>query len=78
MADLKDAYTVVFNDLCQCPMFQGYYDAANGNRYFMYGIETVMEVIANRGYDDDFADKFSQQFAEHMERRNICMREVEI
>lgn len=38
-------------DLRECPMFQGRYDAINGNPYFMSGIETVMEVIANRACD---------------------------
>lgn len=55
--ELKQAYQMVFNDLRECPMFQGHYDAINGNPYFMHGIETVMEVIANRAYNDDFAEE---------------------
>lgn len=66
--DLKQAYRVVFADLRECPMFQGHYDAINGNPYFMSGIETVMEVIANRAYDDDFAEKFSNEFTDNMLR----------
>lgn len=65
---LKQAYQMVFNDLRECPMFQGRYDAFNGNPYFMSGIETVMEVIANRAYDDDFAEKFSNEFTDNMLR----------
>lgn len=63
--ELKKAYQMVFNDLHNCPMFQGRYDAINGNPYFMFGIETVMEVIANRAYDDDFAEKFSNEFTDN-------------
>ena len=66
--DLKQAYQMVFNDLHECRMFQGYYDAINGNPHFMSGISTVMEVIANRAYDDDFAEKFSNEFCDNMLR----------
>ena len=66
--ELKKAYQMVFNDLHNCPMFQGRYDAISGNPYFMSGIETVMEVIANRAYDDDFAEKFSNEFTDNMLR----------
>lgn len=66
--ELKQAYKMVFNDLHNCPMFQGRYDAINGNPYFMSGISTVMEVIANRAYNDDFAEKFSNEFTDNMLR----------
>ena len=66
--ELKKAYQMVFSDLRECPMFQGRYDAINGNPYYMSGIETVMEVIANRGYDDDFAENFSNEFTDNMLR----------
>lgn len=66
--DLKKAYQMVFDDLYNCPMFQGKYDAINGNPHFMSGISTVMEVIANRAYDDDFAKKFSNEFTDNILR----------
>lgn len=66
--ELKKAYQMVFNDLRECSMFQGRYDAINGNPYFMSGIETVMEVIANRAYNEDFAEKFSNEFTDNMLR----------
>ena len=66
--DLKDAYTVVFNDLCQCPMFQGHYDAFNGNEQYMSGIETVMEVIVSRGYGEGFAERFAEVFSFNVKR----------
>ena len=66
--DLKQAYQMVFNDLHKNRMFQGHYDAINGNPHFMSGISTVMEVIANRAYDDDFAEKFSNEFCDNMLR----------
>lgn len=66
--DLKQAYQMVFNDLHENRMFQGHYDAVNGSPHFMSGIETVMEVIANYAYDDDFAEKFSNEFCDNMLR----------
>ena len=66
--ELKQAYKMVFNDLRECPMFQGRYDAINGNSHFMSGIETVMEVIAYRAYDDDFAEEFSNEFTDNILR----------
>ena len=66
--ELKKAYQMVFNDLRENRMFQGHYDAINGNSHFMSGISTVMEVIANRAYDDDFAEKFSNEFCDNMLR----------
>lgn len=66
--ELKQAYQMVFNDLRENRMFQGHYDAINGNPHFMHGIETVMEVIANHAYDEDFAEKFSNEFCDNMLR----------
>lgn len=66
--ELKQAYQMVFNDLRKNRMFQGYYDAINGNSHFMSGIETVMEVIAYRAYDDDFAEEFFNEFTDNMLR----------
>ena len=66
--ELKKAYQMVFNDLRECPMFQGHYDAVNGSSHFMAGIETVMEVIAYRAYGDDFAEKVFNEFCDNMLR----------
>lgn len=70
MTDIKkaQAYRTVFNGLCQCPLFQGHYDAFNGNEQYMGGIETVMEVIAQRGHNAEFAEKFAEAFAFNVER----------
>ena len=47
---VKDAYRIVFNDMMnsECGLLVGKYDAKNGNKAFMYGINTVMEWIAYR------------------------------
>ena len=66
--ELKKAYQMVFNDLRENRMFQGHYDAINGNSHFMSGIETVMEVIAYRAYGDDFAEKVFNKFCDNILR----------
>ena len=66
--DLKQAYQMVFDDLHENRMFQGQYDAVKGSSHFMAGIETVMEVIAYRAYDDDFAEKVFNEFCDNMLR----------
>ena len=63
----ETAYAIVFNDLLDCPMFKGIYDAENGNKHFMYGIETVMENIAYH-VDEDYACIFAQMFIANMEK----------
>ena len=68
MMDLVLAYQMVFNDLCKSRLFEGIYDATNGNEQFMSGVETVMEVIAQRGYNEGFAEHFAEVFAYNMER----------
>ena len=60
----KDAYLTVLNDLMECDMFVGRYDARNGKEDFMYGICTVMEVIADRAG----IDYFDNLFCENMQR----------
>lgn len=52
-------------------MFQGHYDAANSDAQYMWGIETVMEAIAQRGYDDNSAEDFAYEFANNMRKSKI-------
>ena len=66
--NLKQAYQMVFDDLHEIRTFQGRYDAVNSSSHFMAGIETVMEVIAYRAYDDDFAEKVFNEFCDNMLR----------
>ena len=69
--NLKKAYQMVFDDLHENRMFQGHYDAVNSDAQYMWGIETVMEAIAQRGYDDNFAEDFAYEFANNMRKSKI-------
>lgn len=70
MVGLKQAYQMVFSDLCRSSrVFQGHYDdAINGDIQFMLGIETIMEVIANRAYNEQYAETFADIFARNVAR----------
>lgn len=55
----RKAYQTVLADLRKVPLFQGHYDAKNGNPSFMYGIHTVIEFIEDgAGCDPDSDDGF--------------------
>ena len=59
--DKTEAYKIVFEDLSKVNLFMGNYDAKNSNETFMYGISTVMEMIATQVSDDclmDYLNKF--------------------
>lgn len=52
LIDKKEAYQIVFDDLCRCSIFNGEYDAKNGSEDYMSGVYTVMEVIATNVSDE--------------------------
>lgn len=48
-------------EMSECGIFVGKYDAKHGNRRYMYGIYTVMEWLAykvSEEYGDEFSDTF--------------------
>lgn len=61
----SEAYKIVFDDLIQCNLFKGIYDARHGNKIFMNGIGIVMECIAH-GVSEECLEKFSKEFTQNM------------
>lgn len=61
----REAFEIVYNELIKNPMFQGNYDAKHGNENFMYGICTVMEVIANNISEEKY-DEYSTLWVNNM------------
>jgi len=51
-------WKAVLEELKEIQLFRGIYDAKNGNEHYMYGISTVMEVIANKANDEEFENEF--------------------
>lgn len=55
----KKAFKTVLKSLSGIPLFRGMYDAEHGNDIFMYGIETVMEMVADgAGCLEKYEDMF--------------------
>ena len=63
--DEKRVLEKITNQLRTCDLFNGIYDAKNGDVQFMYGIEIIMETLAVNISDDYFAE-FCDTFAENM------------
>ena len=65
--DLENAYRLVFDDLANCPLFMGSYDAKNGSIDFMNGIGTVMETIALKASEEDYL-QFNEKFFKNLKK----------
>lgn len=61
----SEAYQIVLEDLEKSPLLCGVYDARHGNEHFMYGIATVMEIIAS-GVSEERYTQFSSMFSNNM------------
>lgn len=59
------AYWIVFKDLTKNGIFNGIYDARNGNANFMYGMAMVMEQIAYN-VSTKIGDEFASNFTDNM------------
>lgn len=55
----------IFEELKNCELFVGKYDAEHGDEQFMYGISSVMECLAYM-IDGKYGDDFSHEFNENM------------
>lgn len=65
---VRDAYRIVYNDMMnsECGLLIGKFDAHNGTKEFMFGIQTVMEWIADRVDEDGVTyDDFDKIFCEN-------------
>lgn len=65
--DKSKAYAIVLNDILEkgCGPMVGKYDAAHGDKPFMYGVASVMEYIAYN-VNKDIGRKFEELFLENM------------
>ena len=61
----KEVLRGIFTELEKCEIFTGKYDAKHGNENFMYGINTVMEVLAYM-VSDKFGEEFCEKFINNM------------
>ena len=63
----KESARYVFDELLNCSLFRGVYDARNGKEDFMYGVCTVMENIAYM-ISEEAHDKFDTEFMANMSK----------
>jgi hypothetical protein len=63
--NLAEASRIVLNQLLECNMFKGSYDARNGKPEFIYGIQTVIENIAYN-IDEETGDKISDMITRNI------------
>ncbi len=69
--ELRDAYLLVLEDLMEngSSILQGRYDAEQGNRVYMYGVQYVMETVAHKA-DEQLGNLFAELFM-----RNVLLSE---
>jgi len=75
--DKKKAFQIVLNELAECGLFMGKYDASHKKEridYYMLGISTVMECIAANISDevcDDYSDTFIRNMIESQRKAGV-------
>ncbi len=68
----KEVLKKIFSELEKCKLFTGEYDAKHGQESFMYGINTVMEVLAY-SVSDEFGREFCDKFINNMIKSEECV-----
>lgn len=63
----KQTIQKVVEHMCECGLFCGRYDATNGSKKFMYGINTVMEYLTYL-VSEEFGEQFSSEFLKNMKK----------
>ena len=61
----KEMLKGIIEEMRECNMFNGIYNAKNGSTQFMYGISIVMECLAYR-VSDEYGDSFSDTFVNNL------------
>lgn len=63
----KQTIQKVVEHMSECGLFCGRYDAKNGSKKFMYGINTVMEYLAYL-VSEEFGEQIDSEFLENMKK----------
>lgn len=71
----KEMLKGIIEEMRECNMFNGIYNAKNGSVQFMYGISTVMECLAYR-VSDEYGDSFSDTFVNNLIASEQKVKEV--
>lgn len=57
----------IVENMRECGLFAGKFDAKNGNVNFMYGIGTVMEHLTSL-ISEEYCDEYQKEFINNFER----------
>ena len=63
----KQTIQKVIEDMSECGLFCGRYDAKNGSKQFMYGISVVMEYLAYL-VSEEYGDQIESEFLKNMKK----------
>ena len=63
----KQTIQKVVEHMSECGLFCGRYDAKNGSKKFMYGINAVMEYLAYL-VSEEFGEQIDSEFLENMKK----------
>ena len=63
----REVLKKIVENMRECGLFVGRFDAKNGNLNFMYGIETVMEYLTSL-ISEEYCDEYQKEFINNFER----------
>ena len=63
----REVLKKIVENMRECGLFAGKFDAKNGNVNFMYGIETVMEYLTSL-ISEEYCDEYQKEFMNNFER----------
>ena len=63
----REALKKIVENMRECGLFVGRFDAKNGDLHFMYGIETVMEYLTSL-ISKEYCDEYEKEFINNFER----------
>lgn len=63
----REVLKKIVENMRECGLFAGKFDAKNGNVDFMYGIETVMEYLTSL-ISEEYHDEYEKEFLNNFER----------
>ena len=63
----REVLKKIVENMRECGLFAGKFDAKNGDINFMYGIETVMEYLTSL-ISEKYCDEYQKEFINNFER----------
>lgn len=63
----REVLKKIVENMRECGLFVGRFDAKNGNVDFMYGIETVMEYLTSL-ISEEYCDEYQKEYINNFKR----------